>query len=671
MNFSTFGRQARGRGARGGGVPGRRGGRGGGGRHHGNNFGRNNRPNNGSVNNKNFSHVHFIETTGAMTSSCFTIAIQGCSHGELDCIYDALEAYRLNSDVEKATNIDVLLCCGDVQPLRNESDYHALAVPQKYKAMGDFHAYYSGEKVAPILTVMVGGNHESSNYLQELYYGGWVAPNIYYLGAAGAVNLCKFSSDGTSISTIRIAGLSGIYKSHDFNLGRFEAPPYSPSELRSVYHTRLFEVERLRGLSSFSAASGAQLKSTTDSINQNMQPIDIMISHDWPRGIEQHGNLPQLLQRKPFFKEEILTNSLGSPASESLLHSLKPRYWFAAHLHVKFEATVRHGSNGSDDNNGSKETPSRTPDQNESTTFVGMESNEGICPDSTDLNMESLTDQMTRFLSLDKCLPKRRHLQIMHVEPSFSRATPNGQTLEGENNSWLEYDPAWLAIHRRTEEWSQRTHHRVQIPTDSFDQNPISNDEVEDVLSKLKIAAATRSKNQSTCNPLAIPKNFVQTVRPHDPRGWQQPPSPPLPMVGNPQTDAFLDMLGMSHKLTTPFCNNRAKQAPDVPFAMPDANDDNEIDIDDVADGDKYATTIPRLRAPLRMPAPSANDDNEIDLDADEHFADREVNVAKEVDNHTTMKDPEEIELDDIEDARDVEAGDSVCYTPSDKKPRV
>jgi hypothetical protein len=47
------------------------------------------------------------------------------------------------------------------------------------------------------------------------------------------------------------------------------------------------------------------------------------------------------------------------------------------------------------------------------------------------------------------------------------------------------------------------------------------------------------------------------------------------------------------------------------------------------------------------------------------------VNVAKEVDNHTTMKDPEEIELDDIEDARDVEAGDSVCYTPSDKKPRV
>lgn len=42
--------------------------------------------------------------------------------------------------------------------------------------------YYSGEKKAPILTVFIGGNHEASNHMQELPYGGWVAPNIYYLG---------------------------------------------------------------------------------------------------------------------------------------------------------------------------------------------------------------------------------------------------------------------------------------------------------------------------------------------------------------------------------------------------------------------------------------------------------------------------------------------------------
>lgn len=42
--------------------------------------------------------------------------------------------------------------------------------------------YYSGEKKAPVLTIFIGGNHEASNHLQELPYGGWVAPNIYYLG---------------------------------------------------------------------------------------------------------------------------------------------------------------------------------------------------------------------------------------------------------------------------------------------------------------------------------------------------------------------------------------------------------------------------------------------------------------------------------------------------------
>lgn len=42
--------------------------------------------------------------------------------------------------------------------------------------------YYSGEKKAPVLTLVIGGNHEASNHMQELPYGGWLAPNIYYFG---------------------------------------------------------------------------------------------------------------------------------------------------------------------------------------------------------------------------------------------------------------------------------------------------------------------------------------------------------------------------------------------------------------------------------------------------------------------------------------------------------
>ena len=102
--------------------------------------------------------------------------------------------------------------------------------------MLNFYRYYSGEKVAPVLTIFVGGNHEASNYLQELPYGGWVAPNIFYMGYASAIK----------VGNIRIVGLSGIYKGQDWLQGHFEIPPYTDHTLRSVYHVRNLEVFRLK-----------------------------------------------------------------------------------------------------------------------------------------------------------------------------------------------------------------------------------------------------------------------------------------------------------------------------------------------------------------------------------------------------------------------------------------
>lgn len=44
-------------------------------------------------------------------------------------------------------------------------------------------------------------------------YGGWVAPNIYYLGYCGVVQY----------GGLRIAGLSGIYNYHDYNKGQHDS----------------------------------------------------------------------------------------------------------------------------------------------------------------------------------------------------------------------------------------------------------------------------------------------------------------------------------------------------------------------------------------------------------------------------------------------------------------
>jgi lariat debranching enzyme len=57
-------------------------------------------------------------------------------------------------------------------------------------------------QVAPVLTLFIGGNHEATNHLHELYYGGWAAPNIYFLGYSGVV----------TFRGLRIAGVSGIFK---------------------------------------------------------------------------------------------------------------------------------------------------------------------------------------------------------------------------------------------------------------------------------------------------------------------------------------------------------------------------------------------------------------------------------------------------------------------------
>ena len=157
----------------------------------------------------------------------------------------------------------------------------------------------------------VGGNHEAINFLWELYYGGWVAPRIFFLGYAGVI---RFGG-------LRIAGLSGIFKSQHYNWGHWEAAPYSESSMRSAYHVRHLEVNRLSRL---------------------REPIDIFISHDWPAGIAYHGDVEGLLRRKRFLRKEIEDGSLGSPPAAHLLHTLQPKFWFSAHLHTKFQARVNH-----------------------------------------------------------------------------------------------------------------------------------------------------------------------------------------------------------------------------------------------------------------------------------------------------------------------------------------
>ncbi|ERS94943.1 hypothetical protein HMPREF1624_08654 [Sporothrix schenckii ATCC 58251] len=232
------------------------------------------------------------------------VAIEGCGHGALDAIYGAIDA----SCAERGWDgVDLVIIGGDFQATRNASDLNLMSVPPKYRAMGDFHLYYSGARKAPYLTVFIGGNHEAAGYLWELFYGGWVAPNIYYWGAA---NVLRFGP-------LRLAGMSGIWKGSDYRRPHHERLPFRQDDIKSFYHVRECDVRKLL---------------------QIREPVDIGMSHDWPRAIEWHGDNEQLYRMKPHFRRESMEGTLGNMAAEYVLDRLRPRFWFSAHMHCKFAA---------------------------------------------------------------------------------------------------------------------------------------------------------------------------------------------------------------------------------------------------------------------------------------------------------------------------------------------
>ncbi|KAI9292799.1 hypothetical protein K502DRAFT_64743 [Neoconidiobolus thromboides FSU 785] len=484
-----------------------------------------------------------------VTQNQVKVAIEGCCHGELNKIY---------SEVERRGGADLVLIGGDFQAIRNSNDLSCLSVPKKYLQMNDFHEYYNGTKEAKYLTIFIGGNHEASNYLSELFYGGWVAKNIYYLGKAGSV----------VFNGLRISGLSGIYKEGDYFKGHYERPPYNPTSLRSVYHTREYEVTKLSFL--------------------NQRP-DIMLSHDWPNNIEKYGNHQLLCKLKPFFKQDIFQNQLGSPASEYLLHHLKPQYWFSAHLHVKFKAIVYHQNSQYDGEQQNKRNQriddeinldeikinsdeiEINPDELEinlgNDNEISIESKINIkgekeqknSDDSNNLSQEKINNEetivdnangsikrpfeeeptlTTEFLSLDKCGQvkggkARKYLEIIDipiVNEELYNLLPKGR---------LCYDINWLAI-------TKALH-----PLLNLDYNYDINKQIQDfegMQSKIKQCQQEiieRNKLNKDCLGIPIPLNF-KTEAPTSLETIENLPKV-VNWYPNSQTKGFCELVGIDN----------------------------------------------------------------------------------------------------------------------------
>lgn len=233
------------------------------------------------------------------------------------------------------------------------------------------------------------------------------------MGYAGVVNF----------GGVRIGGISGIYKQQHYTMGHFERPPYNESTMRSAYHIRSIDVYRLLRL---------------------RHPIDVFLSHDWPAGIARHGDTAALFRKKRFLQREIEDGSLGSPPAAEILESLKPKYWFSAHLHTKFAALVRHAD--------------------------GKE---------------------TRFLSLDKCLPGRQFLQLVDFP-------------DAEGPLEFSYDEEWLTVLRATHSLTS-LHFRPMPPPPPEPITATQQKEVREMLVAAGIGLRIPNNFQQTAPPYVDP----------------------------------------------------------------------------------------------------------------------------------------------------------------------
>ena len=448
------------------------------------------------------------------------VAIEGCGHGTLNAIY---------ASVTETCNqlgwpgVDLLIIGGDFQSVRNASDLNCVSMPAKYREMGDFHEYYSGVRTAPYLTIFVGGNHEASNYLFELYYGGWVAPNIYYLGAA---NVLRFGP-------LRIAGMSGIWKGYNYRKPHFERLPYSENEITSIYHVRELDIRKLL---------------------QIRTQVDVGISHDWPKGIEWEGNSKQLFKFKPHLEEDARNGQLGSVAANYVLEHLRPRYWFSAHLHCKY-AAIKNFAEADAPQMPLPEVTSIKPSKNEDEIDLDDEDEDEDGGDDQQAaqaaramlpaaftkappptqprphQTSSIDNTKVNFLALDKCLSGKRFLQLMEVPP-----TENKELVRPFK---LAYDREWLAITRNF---------AIDEPLIVGDSNvdlPKAHQpaDYEEVIDKRRMWV----DEHITDDEMVVPEDFEATAPIYDNGNWNLPQYADAFEYPNPQTARFCKLIGVDN----------------------------------------------------------------------------------------------------------------------------
>ena len=232
------------------------------------------------------------------------IFVTGCLHGSWDLLIDTVE-----EKIKSGMNIELILVTGDCQTFRTEEDMESFSAPLKYHVMGSFYKIANGERKVPCLTIIIGGNHEAADLLFQLPFGGFIAPNVYYVGRAAQL----------LVGDINITGISGIYSAQEFfNPVHESFPLRSVADIHTNYHLRAFTDFQLFGLTK----------------------SQIVMSHDWPSTIPMNYSTPFFKQKRHDLVESDQNGTFGLPNGITLMNKIKPHSWFASHHHFTMDYQI-------------------------------------------------------------------------------------------------------------------------------------------------------------------------------------------------------------------------------------------------------------------------------------------------------------------------------------------
>lgn len=303
-----------------------------------------------------------------------------------------------------------------------------------------------------------------------------------------------------------------------------------------------------------------------------------------------------MLRFKPHFKDEIASNKLGSPACEELLNLLQPSYWFSAHMHCKFAALVPHKN----------------------------------------------SEKITKFLALDKCLPKRRFLQILVIENE-----------EEDGNLKFEYDIEWLTI-------LYLTNFLINVKNNiHYMPGPNCNNERYNFTPTEEEKALIRKKFD---NNFYIPENFVRTVIPYNSDDSNVVSRHPV-SKSNPQTMQFCDKLCIDDPLPLAMLNqsNTTTEESITEFS---SFFQNSRELSFSSTFSENISPLKRKSLSLSLPEPkNVSNPEEVNLDTtsevDENDDEEEISISTAMEEDSKVI-PSEIGLDQSEISTDQDQSISI-----------